>query len=138
KPGGFFTDSLVSLIKPGNFEDNLKDIADCDWVIEAVVENLKVKRDLFQRIEAARKSGSIVSTNTSGIPLKQIAEGFSVDLRRNFLGTHFFNPPRYLHLMELIPGPDTDPEILAFVQDYADRRLGKGVVPCKDTPNFIG
>src|SRR5579863_1370202 len=137
RPGGFFTDSAASLIQPGNLEDNLKDIADCDWIIEAVTENLKIKRELWRKVEASRKPDAIVSTNTSGIPLAQIAEGFSHSFRRHFLGTHFFNPPRYLHLMELIPGADTDAEVLAFVEDYADRRLGKGVVGCKDTPNFI-
>jgi 3-hydroxyacyl-CoA dehydrogenase len=137
RPGGFFTDSAMSLIQPGNFEDNLKEIADCDWIIEAVTENLNIKRDLWRKVEALRKHDAIVSTNTSGIPLAQIAEGFSHSFRKHFLGTHFFNPPRYLHLMEMIPGADTDPEVLAFVEDYADRRLGKGVVVCKDTPNFI-
>ena len=137
KPGGFFTAAAQSLVTPGNFEDDLAKIADCDWVIEAVTENLEIKRDLWKRVDGARKPGAIVSTNTSGIPLARISEGFSADFGRHFLGTHFFNPPRYLHLLELIPGAGTDPEILAFVRDFADRRLGKGVVPCKDTPNFI-
>jgi 3-hydroxyacyl-CoA dehydrogenase len=137
KPGGFFTDSAMSLIKPGNFEDNLSEVADCDWVIEAVTEDLEVKRSLWRKVESLRKAEAILSTNTSGIPLWQISEGFSPEFRRHFLGTHFFNPPRYLHLMEMIPGADTDPAVIQFVSDYADRRLGKGVVPCKDTPNFI-
>ena len=137
KPGGFFTDSAMSLVKPGNFEDNLNLVSDCDWVIEAVVENLELKRNLFAKIEKVRKPGAIVSTNTSGIPLAQIVDGFSTDFRRSFLGTHFFNPPRYLHLLELIPGPETDPAIIEFVSKFADTRLGKGVVGCKDTPNFI-
>ncbi|MDP8980666.1 MAG: 3-hydroxyacyl-CoA dehydrogenase/enoyl-CoA hydratase family protein [Acidobacteriota bacterium] len=137
RPGGFFTDAGAPLIRPGNFEDDLPKIADCDWVIEAVTENLAIKRDLWRKVEAARKPGAILSTNTSGIPLREISEGFTPEFRRHFLGTHFFNPPRYLHLMEMIPGEDTDPEVLAFVSDFADRRLGKGVVPCKDTPNFI-
>ncbi len=137
KPGGFFTDAAIALVKPGNFEDDLNEIASCDWVIEAVTENLGIKRDLWQRVDAVRKRDAILSTNTSGIPLKKISEGFSHEFRRHFLGTHFFNPPRYLHLMEMIPGPETDPEVMQFVHDFADRRLGKGVVPCKDTPNFI-
>jgi 3-hydroxyacyl-CoA dehydrogenase len=137
RPGGFFAEAGMALIKPGNFEDNLAELSDCDWIIEAVTENLDIKRDLWRKIEAVRKPDAIVSTNTSGIPLARIADGFSPEFRRHFLGTHFFNPPRYLHLMELIPGPETDSGVIAFVQDYADRRLGKGVVVCKDTPNFI-
>src|SRR6185295_15144080 len=137
RPGGFFVDSGAALITPGNFEDDLAKVAECDWIIEAVTENLEVKRTLWKKVEALRKPDSIVSTNTSGIPLRQISEGFSAAFRRNFLGTHFFNPPRYLHLLEVIPGADTDPAVIAFVNDYASRRLGKGVVPCKDTPNFI-
>jgi len=137
RPPGFFTDDKVALVTPGNFEDDLAKLADCDWIIEAVVENLDIKRDLWRKVDAVRKPGAILSTNTSGIPLAQISEGFSIEFRRQFLGTHFFNPPRYLHLMELIPGADTDPNILQSVDDFADRRLGKGVVPTKDTPNFI-
>jgi len=137
RPGGFFSTNRTALILPGNFEDDLHLVGECDWIIEAVVENLDLKRDLWRKVEAARKEDAIVSTNTSGIPLAQIAEGFSPGFRRHFLGTHFFNPPRYLHLMELIPGPDTDPQILAGVEEFADRRLGKGVVRTKDTPNFI-
>ena len=137
RPAGFFTDDKLTLIQPGNFEDDLQRVAECDWIVEAVVENLELKRDLWRKVDAARKMDAILSTNTSGIPLAQISEGFSPQFRRHFLGTHFFNPPRYLHLMELIPGADTDPEILAMVEDFADRRLGKGVVRTKDTPNFI-
>jgi len=137
KPGGFMTDSGAALIKPGNFEDNLTEIADSDWILEAVVENLELKRELYAKVDKVRRKGSILSTNTSGIPLTQIAHGFSADFRTHFLGTHFFNPPRYLRLLEIIPGPETDPHVLSFVQDYGDRRLGKGIVLCKDTPNFI-
>src|SRR4029077_3888154 len=137
RPGGFFTEDKVSLIRPGNFEDDLAALAECDWIIEAIVESLEPKRELWRKVETIRKSDAIVSTNTSGIPLANISAGFSSEFRRHFLGTHFFNPPRYLHLMELIPGQDTDPDVVNFVTDYADRRLGKGVVPCKDTPNFI-
>jgi 3-hydroxyacyl-CoA dehydrogenase len=137
KPGAFFVAAAAGLIKPGNFDDHLPEVADCDWVIEAVTENLAIKRDLWKRVDAVRKPAAILSTNTSGIPLDSIAEGFPADFRRRFLGTHFFNPPRYLHLLELIPGARTDAEIFRFVQDFAERRLGKGVVRCKDTPNFI-
>jgi 3-hydroxyacyl-CoA dehydrogenase len=137
RPGGFFTDDKAALVEPGNFEGDLAKLADCDWIIEAVVENLDVKRALWQKVEATRKLDAVLSTNTSGIPLAKISEGFSPAFRRHFLGTHFFNPPRYLHLMELIPGPETDPGILADVEQFADRRLGKGVVRTKDTPNFI-
>ncbi len=137
KPGGLFTDAAAGLITPGNFEDHLPLLGEADWIIEAVVENLGAKRELWAKVDAVRKADAILSTNTSGIPLAQIAEGFSGSFRRRFLGTHFFNPPRYLHLLELIPGPATDPDLLRFVADFCDRRLGKGVVPCKDTPNFI-
>jgi 3-hydroxyacyl-CoA dehydrogenase len=137
KPGAFFAASASVLIKPGNFEDHLSEIAGCDWVIEAVTEDLAIKRDLWKRVDAVRKPDAILSTNTSGIPLACITEGFSADFRRRFLGTHFFNPPRYLHLLEMIPGAETDADVLRFVQDFAERRLGKGVVSCKDTPNFI-
>jgi 3-hydroxyacyl-CoA dehydrogenase len=138
RPGGFFVPEAAALITPGNFEDDLEKVKDCDWIIEAVAENLAVKRDLFKKFELLRKPTAIVSTNTSGIPLHKIAEGFSVGFREHFLGTHFFNPPRYLHLVELIPLPDTALEVIDFVSTFCDRRLGKGVVPCKDTPNFIG
>jgi 3-hydroxyacyl-CoA dehydrogenase len=137
RPGGFFTEDKVSLIRPGNFEDDLSALAECDWIIEAIVESLEPKRELWRKVETIRKPDAIVSTNTSGIPLANISAGFSSEFRRHFLGTHFFNPPRYLHLMELIPGQDSDPEILAAVEEFADRRLGKGVVRTKDTPNFI-
>jgi len=137
KPGGFFTDAAVSLVTPGNFEDHLDKVRDCDWILEAVVENLELKRDLWKRVEPLRGPDAIVSTNTSGIPLARISEGFSPDFRKHFLGTHFFNPPRYLHLMELIPGEETEREVLEFAAEFCDRRLGKGVVRCKDTPNFI-
>lgn len=137
KPGGFFTADGPALIQPGNFEDDLPQVAGCDWIIEAVSENLEIKRSLWRKVELMRKPDAILSTNTSGIPLSKITEGFSPEFRSHFLGTHFFNPPRYLYLLEVIPGIDTAAEVLAFVRDFADRRLGKGVVDCKDTPNFI-
>jgi 3-hydroxyacyl-CoA dehydrogenase len=137
RPGGFFVDSAAPLITTGSFDGDLTRICDCDWVIEAVTENLEIKRGLWMKVEALRKPDAIASTNTSGIPLRHISEAFSPALRKHFLGTHFFNPPRYLHLLEVIPGADTDPAIVEFVSSFADRRLGKGIVPCKDTPNFI-
>lgn len=137
RPSGFFTAAGTSLMTPGNFEDNLAEAGACDWIIEAVAENLEIKRDLLKRLEAVRKPGVIVSTNTSGIPLARISEAFGPELRRHFLGTHFFNPPRYLHLVEVIPAAETLPEIIHFVSDFCDLHLGKGAVLCKDTPNFI-
>ncbi len=137
RPGGFFANETAALITSGNFEDDLAKVADCDWIIEAVAENLAIKRDLWGKVEKLRKPNAIVSTNTSGIPLVKIAEGFPAGFRQHFLGTHFFNPPRYMHLVELIPLPDTSQEVFEFVSHFCDQRLGKGVVPCKDTPNFI-
>ncbi len=137
KPGGFFTDSAVALVRPGNFEDDLGAIQHCDWIVEAVAEDLEIKRALLEKVALWRRPGTIVSTNTSGLPLARISAGFSIEFCQNFLGVHFFNPPRYLHLVELIPGPETDPQVLDFVSQFCDRRLGKGVVPAKDTPNFI-
>ena len=138
RPSGLFVESGAALVKPGSFDQDLAGIAQCDWILEAVTENLEVKRSLWRKVESLRRPDSILSTNTSGIPLRQIAEGFSDGFRRRFLGTHFFNPPRYLHLLELIPGPATDPALIDFVSRFAERRLGKGIVRCKDTPNFIG
>jgi len=137
KPVAFFTPDAAKLVTPGNFEDNLKEIGRADWIIEAVTENLDIKRALMAKVGVMRAPGSIISTNTSGIPLGAISDGFDSEFRQHFLGTHFFNPPRYLHLLEMIPGAETLPAVLNFVRDFCDRRLGKGVVPCKDTPNFI-
>src|SRR6266851_3022017 len=137
RPGAFFTPDGAKLVTPGNFEDHLKEIAHCDWVIEAVTENLGIKRELWGKVASLRAPESILSTNTSGIPLAAISNGFDSEFRRHFLGTHFFNPPRYLHLLEIIRCEQTTDEVLGFVQDFCDWRLGKGVVPCKDTPNFI-
>src|SRR6266567_3462369 len=137
KPAAFFTPAAAGLIQTGNFEDNLGAIRDCDWILEAVAENLDIKRHLLAKVEAVRAPGTILSSNTSGIPLARIAEGFGEELRRHFLGAHFFNPPRYLHLVEVIPGPATDIALLEFVSRFCDVHLGKGVVRCKDTPNFI-
>lgn len=128
----------VDLITIGNLEDDFDKLAGCDWIIEVVVENLKIKQDLFKRIESVRKAGSIVSSNTSGIPLKAMSEGLSEGFRQHFLGTHFFNPVRYMKLLEIIPGEQTLTEILNFMADYGERVLGKGIVWAKDTPNFVG
>ena len=137
KPVSFFTPDAAKLVTAGNFDDNLKDIRRCDWVIEAVTENLDIKRGLMAKVSILRTPGTIISTNTSGIPLARISEGFDSEFRQHFLGTHFFNPPRYLHLLEMIPGSETLPEVIRQVREFAEKRLGKGVVPCKDTPNFI-
>ncbi|HZS96385.1 MAG TPA: 3-hydroxyacyl-CoA dehydrogenase NAD-binding domain-containing protein [Terriglobales bacterium] len=138
KPAAFFEPSLAKLITVGNFEDDLKKLGEVDWIIEAVVENLDIKRALLEKVNSARKPGTIITTNTSGLPVGKIADGFPEDFRRSWFGTHFFNPPRYMRLLELIPTPDTDRSVLEAVAWFSDVRLGKGVVYAKDTPNFIG
>src|SRR6202011_5786109 len=137
KPAAFFEASLSRLVTVGNFDDDLKRLAEVDWIIEAVVENLEIKRSLLKRVGAIRKPGTIVTTNTSGLPVAKIADGFSEDFRRSWFGTHFFNPPRYMRLLELIPTPEADRAMIDAVSYFCDVRLGKGVVPAKDTPNFI-
>src|SRR5438552_5066202 len=137
KPAAFFEPSLASLVTPGNFEDDLKRVAEVDWIIEVVVEDLEIKRSLLKRVEQFRKPGTIITTNTSGLPIAKIAEGFSEDFRKAWFGTHFFNPPRYMRLLEIIPTSDSDPKLIDAVTWFADVRLGKGVVRAKDTPNFI-
>jgi 3-hydroxyacyl-CoA dehydrogenase len=137
RPAAFFTAERARLITPGNFEDNLDWCAQADWIIEAVAENLEIKRGLLARVEQHRRPGTFITTNTSGLPIRLIAEGRSEDFQRHWAGTHFFNPPRYMKLVELIPGPATDPEVLAVLGEFCDRQLGKGVVIAKDTPNFI-
>ncbi len=138
KPAAFMDASLARLVTVGNFEDDLKKLAEVDWIIEAVVENLEIKRALLRKVEAIRKPGTIITTNTSGLPVGKIAEGFSADFRKSWFGTHFFNPPRYMRLLELIPTPDADPALIDAVSNFCDVQLGKGVVLAKDTPNFIG
>ena len=138
KPAAFFEPSLAKIVTIGNFEDDLKKLADVDWIIEAVVENLEIKRSLLKKVDAVRKPGTVITTNTSGLPVSKIAEGFPDDFRRSWFGTHFFNPPRYMRLLELIPTPDTDRTLLDAIAWFSDVRLGKGVVFAKDTPNFIG
>ncbi len=137
KPAALFHPSLANLITIGNFEDHLKYVAESDWVIEAVVEDLEIKRALLKKVEAVRKPGTIVTTNTSGLPVARIAEGFSDDFRRSWFGTHFFNPPRYMRLLEIIPTAETDREAMKTIAQFADVRLGKGIVYAKDTPNFV-
>jgi 3-hydroxyacyl-CoA dehydrogenase len=138
KPAAFMDASLSRFVTAGNFEDDLKKLADVDWIIEAVIENLEIKRTLLRRVEAIRKPGTIVTTNTSGLPVGKIAEGFSDDFRHAWFGTHFFNPPRYMRLLEIIPTPETDRSAIDAIAHFCDVRLGKGVVIAKDTPNFIG
>jgi 3-hydroxyacyl-CoA dehydrogenase len=138
KPAAFMEPSLARFVTVGNFEDDLKKLADVDWIIEAVVENLDLKRALLKKVEAIRKPGTIITTNTSGLPVGKIAEGFSDDFRRSWFGTHFFNPPRYMRLLELIPTPEADRALIEAVSHFCDVHLGKGVVLAKDTPNFIG
>ena len=137
KPAALFSPEQVSLVSVGNFDDDLQRLKDCDLIIEAVVENVDIKRKLYERVEQFRRPGSIVASNTSGIPIRNLAEGRSEDFRQHFLGIHFFNPPRYLHLVEIIRTEWTKPEVSCFMFGFLDQRLGKGVVPAKDRPNFI-
>ena len=137
RPAALFTPETARLITPGNFDDNLAWCAEADWIIEVVAEDLEIKRKLLERVDAVRKPGSIVTTNTSGLPVRRIAEGRSEDFQQHWAGTHFFNPPRYMKLVELIAGPKTLPGVLDALEELCDARLGKGVVVAKDTPNFI-
>ena len=136
-PSPVYTKDVLKLIKTGNFTDNMKDIADCDWVIEVVVERLDIKQLVFTDVEKYRKPGTLITSNTSGIPIHMMTEGRSDDFKKHFCGTHFFNPPRYLRLLEIIPTPHTDPEVVDFLMHYGDVTLGKTTVLCKDTPAFI-
>jgi 3-hydroxyacyl-CoA dehydrogenase len=138
RPASFFVKDLKTLVRTGNLEDDFGAIVDADWVIEAIVERLDIKQSLMARIDEVRPEHCIVSTNTSGIPVASIAEGRSDGFKKHFLGTHFFNPPRYLKLLEIVPTLDTLPEVVDFINHFGEYRLGKGIVPCKDTPNFIG
>jgi len=137
KPAAFFTADLASLLSVGNFDDDLAKLKDCDLIIEAVVENLQIKQSLYEKVEQHRRPGSVIASNTSGIPLSQLAAGRSEDFRAHFLGMHFFNPPRYMHLVELIRTEWTKPEVSCAMFGFLDERLGKGVVVAKDRPNFI-
>ena len=136
-PSPVYTKDAVKRIATGNFDDNLKEIGTCDWIIEVVVERLDIKRALYEKVEGFRKAGTLVTSNTSGIPIHLLSEGRSEDFKKNFCGTHFFNPPRYLRLLEIIPTPDTDPSVVDFLMNYGDLYLGKTTVLAKDTPAFI-
>lgn len=137
-PAAFYSKKAAKLITIGNVEDNLRDVADVDWVIEAVIERLDIKQDLYGKLEAIAGPNTIISSNTSGLPAHMLVEGRSAAFRRHFLVTHFFNPVRYLRLLELVPNVDTDPELLTFMEHFGSETLGKGIVFCKDTPDFIG
>ncbi|WP_291907886.1 3-hydroxyacyl-CoA dehydrogenase/enoyl-CoA hydratase family protein [Chitinophaga sp. CB10] len=136
-PSPVFTKDVVKRIKTGNFTDDMKKIAECDWIIEVVVENLAVKKTVFEQVEQYRKPGTLITSNTSGIPIHLMAEGRSEDFQKHFCGSHFFNPPRYLRLLEITPTPHTDPAVIDFLMEYGDLYLGKTTVLCKDTPAFI-
>ena len=138
QPALFMSPKDAERINIGNLTDDFEKIAECDWIVEVVIENLKIKQDLFKRIEPVRKKDSLISSNTSGIPLKAMSKGRSEAFKQHFLGTHFFNPVRYMKLLEIIPGKETLPEILEFIADFGERILGKGIVWAKDTPNFVG
>ncbi|GJQ35776.1 MAG: 3-hydroxyacyl-CoA dehydrogenase [Anaerolineaceae bacterium] len=138
RPANLMSSELQTLVKLGNLEDDFDSVSDADWICEAIIENLKIKQDLMMRIDEVRKPNAIVTTNTSGIPVHSIAEGRSKGFKQHFLGTHFFNPPRYLKLLEIIPTADTSKEVVEFFTRFGEYRLGKGIVLCKDTPNFIG
>src|SRR2546421_1569640 len=137
RPAAFFTPALAEKISIGNFDDDLARCGEADWIIEVVAENLEIKRNLLSRVAQFRKPGAIVTTNTSGLPVHLIAEGMPEEFQQHWAGTHFFNPPRYLKLVELIPGPKTSREVVETLSEFCARRLGKGVVVAKDTPNFI-
>lgn len=137
KPASLYDPSFADRVTLGNFKDHMKDIGDSDWVIEVVVESLKIKKQVFEEVEQHRKKGTLITSNTSGIPIHLMLEGRSEDFQQHFCGTHFFNPPRYLKLLEVIPTPKTDPAITDFLMKYGDRYLGKTTVLCKDTPAFI-
>src|SRR5262252_5623128 len=137
RPAAFFSAALADKIAVGNFDDDLASCAEADWIIEVVAENLEIKRNLLSRVAQFRKPGAIVTTNTSGLPVHLIAQGLPEEFQQNWAGTHFFNPPRYLKLVEVVPGPKTSADVVETLSDFCDRRLGKGVVVAKDTPNFI-
>src|SRR5689334_11556582 len=137
KPAAYTHGDNARFITVGNFDDDLKLLADCDWIIEAVADNQEIKRNLLKKVEAVARANAIITTNTSGLPVASIAEGFSESFRKHCFGTHFFNPPRYMRLLEIIPTPETDPKAIEAVAHFSDLWLGKGIVNAKDTPNFI-
>ena len=137
KPASLYDKKFASRIETGNFDDDFNKIGDCDWVIEVVVERLDIKKQVFEKVEKYRKKGSLITSNTSGIPIHMMMEGRSDDFKKHFCGTHFFNPPRYMRLLEIIPTPETSPEVVDFLMHYGDLFVGKQTVLCKDTPAFI-
>jgi 3-hydroxyacyl-CoA dehydrogenase len=136
-PSPIYKKAFASRIETGNFDDDLAKIKDCDWIIEVVIERLDIKQQVFENVEKHRTPGTLITSNTSGIPIHMMLDGRSDDFKANFCGTHFFNPPRYLQLMEIIPTPKSDPKVIEFLMDYGQRYLGKKTVLCKDTPAFI-
>ena len=136
-PSPVYNKDVVKRITTGNFDDNMKDISNCDWIIEVVVERLDIKQQVYEKVEQFRKPGTLITSNTSGIPINMLSQGRSDDFKKHFCGTHFFNPPRYLRLLEIIPTKDTDPAIVDFLMHYGDLYLGKTTVLAKDTPAFI-
>jgi 3-hydroxyacyl-CoA dehydrogenase len=136
-PSPIYRKSFASRIETGNFDDDLEKISECDWIIEVIVERLDIKQQMFEKVEKYRKPETLITSNTSGIPIRMLSEGRSDDFRKHFCGTHFFNPPRYLKLLEIIPSPDTDQGVIDFLMEYGERYLGKTTVYCKDTPAFI-
>ncbi|SDS47901.1 3-hydroxyacyl-CoA dehydrogenase [Gillisia sp. Hel1_33_143] len=138
KPSPIYNQAFASRIKTGNLEDDISKVSEVDWIIEVVVERLDIKKQVFDNLEKHRKPGTLITSNTSGIPIKFMSEGRSEDFQKHFCGTHFFNPPRYLRLFEIIPGPKTDPEVLSFLNEYGEKFLGKTTVIAKDTPAFVG
>src|SRR6266567_7507342 len=137
KPAAFYSPDSARLITIGNFDDDLALVAGCDWIIEVVAENMEIKRALLNKVQQHRHIDSIITSNTSGLPIHEIVEEMPMELRRHWFGTHFFNPPRYMRLLELIAPPDTDPADMAAVEHFCDLRLGKTIVHAHDTPNFI-
>ena len=134
KPSAIYSKLFASRIKTGNLSDDISKISEVDWIIEVIIENLEIKKNLFQNIEKYRTPGTIISSNTSGIPINKLIEGRTDDFCQFFCGTHFFNPPRYLKLLEIIPSKKTDPELVSFLMSYGEKFLGKTTVLCKDTP----
>ena len=137
RPAPLYSKRFASRIATGNMTDDMHRIKDCDWIIEVVVERLDIKKIVFENVEKYRSEGTLITSNTSGIPIHMMLEGRSDDFQKHFCGTHFFNPPRYLKLLEIIPTPKTDPEVVDFFMEYGAKILGKTMVLCKDTPAFI-